>query len=112
MDPETFGRFVTESGWIVLIVYFMIERVWPWMTNSLFPQRVDAEREWMRQQVAAYEQIAKAMGEISVSNAMINERLNQVIVMQQRHDTFVVESITNMRERVAHETSDKKKAAG
>jgi hypothetical protein len=120
MEPALLGDFVKNYGWAVFMAWVAVDKIWPYLSQSLFPQRAaerkaerEAEIKREERQIAAYEQIAKAMAEITVSNAMGNERLNQMAVMLMEnnraiatfgsslsdHHRMTSEAIATMKER-------------
>ena len=108
MEVNTFGEFVKTYGWLVLLVYFLIERVWPWMSQEFFPQRF-AERlsgaqriqTLEERQVAANEKIAQAVVDMTVAITSMNEKVSQLMTMHIEHDRETSEGIAVMRERTA-----------
>ena len=124
MEPSSIGSAVNDFGWLIVIVWFAVDKLWPWLSQAVFPQRAAERQAEVRRvhdfedrQIAAYEQIARAVSEITVSNAMINERMAQfnVALMEyaksaMEHHRMTENSINRMMERTA--LAAKRKSAG
>lgn len=120
---------VKDFGWLGLLILFIIREIWPQAKNTLQRQadikmenmRLDREKELEQLKAdreerasdlafrrainerltAAYEELVKAHQAQTLVLTAINERLNQMVALQQLISTHLVDATSNMRETVA-----------
>lgn len=124
-----FLQILKDYGIIAVIVLFIIDKFWPFWRKS-YIQQAEARAEELRLQrqaelesikaeneeraadrahrqgmearlTAAYEQLVKTQEAQSVLLASMNERMNQIVLLQQTMSNHLVEATANMRETVA-----------
>jgi len=119
-----------EYGWFGVLLLFVIEKVWPFFVNVVFPKRAreatalikreDEERKWQRdideRRVKAMEDLGikmeeamKAMSasvsesghQVAMALTVQNERINKLSDSQVASYAFLVDAVTDMREATA-----------
>lgn len=109
-DPFPIGEFFRQyGGWAALLVYFLLERLWPWFSGSFFPQKLAMQQAYEERNIAAYEQLAKTMNEMVVVLTAMSERmnhfdtaLNEHSKASEAHHRTTAEGMATMYERTAH----------
>lgn len=120
---------IKDFGWLGFLILFAIREVWP-QAKSTYQQQANLRVENMRMDrekeleqlkadreerandlefrramnerlTAAYEALVKAHQEQTLVLTAINERLNQMVALQQIISTHLVDATANMRETVA-----------
>ena len=123
MEPAVIGSAVRDYGWLIVLAWFMVDRIWPFLAQSFFQARAaerkaerDAEERRDERQILAYEQIARAVSEITVSNAMIGERMAQFNLALMEYTKLAIEhhrmtetGINRMMERTAYNPPQQKR---
>lgn len=109
--------FLQQYGWAGFFVYIVWKEVFPFLRDSVFPERMKqekAERERLRKleersaqnderQAKAFESMSLAVHEMALAISANNERLSTLIVGHSEHARFTLDSISAMRERTARE---------
>jgi len=110
----TFIEIMRDWGWFGILLYFLIERVWPFLSEKSFPSLVKAradEKKWQHQmeerRVAAMESLSRkveaAMHEMTNVVTQQNERMSMLIAESAEHHRYTIDAITDMRESVARQ---------
>ena len=124
-----FLQILKDYGLLAVIVLFIIDKIWPFWRKSYIQQseaRADelriqrqAELEAIKAEneertadrlhrqnmedrlTAAYEQLVKTQEAQSLLLTSLNERMNQIVLLQQTLSNHIMEATANMRETVA-----------
>lgn len=124
MDP--LATWLRDFGWAGVGLYFVLEKVWPFLTAWILPERKAAlarraaeeakERERLRnleeRQVSAFEKVAEAVQEMKLALVQTNERLTHVEAAFADHNQQMMAAIGDMRERANPRRTPAKKAGG
>lgn len=124
-----FLQILENYGWIGVIILFFIDKVWP-RAFDIFKGRADLSNEEMRlkmqqgieeakaerdaraaerqfrheldeRQIKAYEKLVETTQLQAQLLVTMNERLNQLTLKQNTMNSFIVDAVAQMRERMA-----------
>ena len=116
MSPTDLYLAQVFGPWILIIVLVLREVV-PFLRDRLFPaylnrqQREEAKRSALdERQVQAFEQLAKATGQISIVMGTINDRTELTAAGTQRIESLVVEINTRSRSEEKAAIADRKQS--
>ena|SRR5271157_21030 len=99
------------GAWVLLLVYFLYQQVWPLLANKIIPAKLhmeEKEKEFLQsmeiQRNMTLKQIADAVQSMAVSNVATNERIATILSNQMRiltkQDTTqntLTEAVADMR---------------
>lgn len=96
----------TYGGWVGLIIYFLYNQLWPFISKRSVTDREFQHQMEMRR-ITAQEKVSEAVSLLSVSMAQTNERIatiqtNQVMMMEKQnatHDILVGLIGSNLEEK-------------
>src|SRR3990170_3584218 len=108
----TFIEIMRDWGWLGVLLYFLIERVWPFLSEKSFPSLIKArtdEKKWQHQmeerRVVAMESLSKRVEEAMLEMTRVvtqqNERMSMLIAESAEHHRYTIDAVTDMRETVA-----------
>lgn len=97
-----------DYGWSIVLFIFVIDKVWPWLTEKYIPDRnkqiahVQERIEKLEErQVAAYEKMAEVQEAMSHQIIVINERLAAMVVMDAERDRALKALIARIKKEAS-----------
>ena len=99
-----FSKFVeVYGGWIGFLLYFMYNRLWPFITKRSTGEQ-EFEHAMESRRVTAQEKVASAVETLAINMTQTNERIatimtNQAMMMQKQDTTyqFLIEAVGDMK---------------
>jgi len=107
MQPTEFELFLkTYGGWLGLVLYFMYNRLWPFIAKKSITE-AEFHRQMDLRRIEAQEKIAEAVATVSNSITQTNERIatimaNQALMLNRQDATHnaLLDAVSDMKATV------------